>query len=292
MRLFYHFSTHYDGKHLSRVSFKKRYDDICFEWLGGLTVLKHRSAIVRDQLGSHLDKLVEVGFLKSYLISPAETREGFVITFRPGARFASDYNTFYVRRFQGDFQFSFHDESRTIGDPHQVAYLFAEKRTGAKREGIPYVSTKEVETAKDLLAIIPMDQMDDFLAYALSEARRTRFDLQTLGGVRQYVDGYLQGLERRAAERQRQAVREEKETQERLKSDYEQYVRSATEELLQALPSHAREPIEALARSKARPPVGGSGVFSNTLFLLERTRLMIDRYPDKVTKFYLLRIGR
>jgi hypothetical protein len=31
MRLFYHFSTHFDGKHLDRVSFKKRYDDICLD---------------------------------------------------------------------------------------------------------------------------------------------------------------------------------------------------------------------------------------------------------------------
>src|SRR5450631_1668562 len=124
MRLFYHFSTHFDGKHLDRVSFKKRYDDICLEWLGGLTVLKYKSKIISDQLGGHLDQLVKVGFLRSYVVSPAETREGFVITFKPGARFVSDYQTFYVRRHQPDFQFNFHDENQTIGEPHQMAYLF------------------------------------------------------------------------------------------------------------------------------------------------------------------------
>ena len=42
MRLFYHFATHYDGHHLERIVFKKRYDDLCTEWLGGIKVLKHR----------------------------------------------------------------------------------------------------------------------------------------------------------------------------------------------------------------------------------------------------------
>jgi hypothetical protein len=172
MRLFHHFASHYDGRHLDRVSFRKRYDDICVEWLGGLTVLKYKSEIERDQLGTHLNQLVGAGFLKSYAITAAETRKGFVITFRPGARFVSDYNAFYVRRNQGDFQFNFHDENRTIGEPHQLAYLFIEKRTGRKRDGIPYVSSKDVETAKDLLAAIPMEQMDADLTDILDQRDR------------------------------------------------------------------------------------------------------------------------
>src|ERR1700731_80311 len=109
--------------------------------------------------GGHLDQLVKVGFLRSYVVTPAETREGFVITFRPGARFVSDYQTFYVRRHQGDFQFNFHDENQAIGEPHQVAYLFVEKRTGQKRDGIPYVSSRDVETAKELLRTVSLDRM-------------------------------------------------------------------------------------------------------------------------------------
>src|SRR5450756_39510 len=87
MRLFYHFATQYEGRHLDRVIFKKRYDDICAEWLGGITVLKHRSKILGEQLGIHLDQLVSLGFLRSYALTPAESRDGFVLTFRPGERF-------------------------------------------------------------------------------------------------------------------------------------------------------------------------------------------------------------
>ena len=285
LRLFYHFATHYDGKHLERVSFKKRYDDICLEWLGGLTVLKYRSDIVRDQIGSHLSQLVELGFLRSFDIAPAETRKGFVITFRPGARFLSDYNTFYARRFQGDFQFNFHEENRTIGDPHQVAYMFVEKRTGQKREGIPYVSTKDVQTAKDLLATIPIDQMSDFLDFALSEARKTRFDLQTLGGVRQYLNGYSEVLERRKAEVARTAAYQARQREENLRSDYNYYLRAAAAALFQSLPRHEQIELEASAQSKTRTPMGGTGFLAKTLFVLERDRLTIERYPGKVLSF-------
>src|SRR5712692_5281375 len=59
MRLFFHFANRYDGHHRNRLSFPKRYDDICAEWLGGLTVHKHKSIIERDQLGPHLRQLTQ-----------------------------------------------------------------------------------------------------------------------------------------------------------------------------------------------------------------------------------------
>src|SRR6202162_5615683 len=173
VRLFFHFATTFDGRHREGVQFRKRYDDICEEWLGGLTVLRHRSKILGEQLGSHLDQLVALGFLASYALTPAENREGFVLTFRPGSAFFTDYQRFYGNRFSGDVQFKFHDERQSIGEPHRVAYLFAERRTGRKHDGVPYVSTKDVETAKEILALVPVVEVPDFLDYALAEAEKT-----------------------------------------------------------------------------------------------------------------------
>src|SRR5258708_38066085 len=126
MRLFFHFSTHYDGHHRDRVGFKKRYDDICAEWLGGLTVLKHKSKIAGEQLGAHLDQLVQAGFLASYSIAPAERREGSVLTFRPGATFFAEYQRVSANRSQAGFQFKLHDAGQTIVEPLQGDYLFLE----------------------------------------------------------------------------------------------------------------------------------------------------------------------
>src|ERR1700681_4709614 len=57
MRLFFHFANLYDGASIERLGLQKRYDDICSEWLGGLTVLKFRSKIEQEQLGPHLRRL-------------------------------------------------------------------------------------------------------------------------------------------------------------------------------------------------------------------------------------------
>src|SRR3984957_17036416 len=236
MRLFYHFATHYDGHHLERIVFKKRYDDICAEWLGGITVLKHRSRILGEQLGTHLDQLVSMGFLRSYALTPAESRDGFVLTFRPGDRFKADYQTFYPRRSPGEVRFTFHDENRGIGDPHRVAYLFMEKRSGHKPDATAYVSSKDVETAKELLAHLKLPQIPDFLDYALAEAGKTRFDLQTLGGVRQYLNGYRENLQRRFAANMAAEARQSDQRQTQLRLDYDQYRRTEGQRVFNGLP--------------------------------------------------------
>src|SRR5450759_307015 len=285
MRLFYHFATHYDGHHLDRIVFKKRYDDICTEWLGGITVLKHRSKILGEQLGTHLDQLVSLGFLRSYALTPAGGRDGFVLTFRPGDRFKQDYQSFYTRRSPGEARFTFHDENRSIGDPHRVAYLFMEKRTGRKPDAAAYVSSKDVETAKELLAHLSMAQIPDFLDYALAEAGKTRFDLQTLGGVRQYLNGYQQTSERRTATKTAAEARQSEHRQTQLRMDYDQYRRTEAQLLFEKLPPGEQTEIEALARAKLSAGGPISDYMAQTLIRVERLRLMIERHPGDIIDF-------
>lgn len=285
MRLFYHFSTSYDGHHLERIVFKKRYDDICSEWLGGLTVLKHRSKIVSEQLGTHLEQLVRLGFLRSYTLTPAESRGGFVLTFRPGDQFKSDYRTFYARRAAGEVKFTFHDESRETGDPHRVAYLFMEKRTGRKSDASAFVSSKDVQTAKDLLGHVSIAQIPQFLDYALAEARKTRFDLQTLGGVRQYLQGYLETLERRQSGKAAAEARRAEERQTQLRLDYDQYRRDEALRLFNNLPANERASIEALARAKLSSEGPIAAYMTQTLIRVEKLRVTIERYPGGILDF-------
>lgn len=285
MRLFYHFSTHYDGHHLERIAFKKRYDDICSEWLGGITVLKHRSKILGEQLGTHLDQLISLGFLRSYALTPAEGREGFVLTFRPGDQFKADYRIFYTRRSPGEVRFTFNDENREIGDPHRVTYLFMEKRTGRKPDATAYVSSKDVQTAKELLAHLSMAQVPEFLDYALAEAGKTRFDLQTLGGVRQYLQGYLQARERLQSSKATADARRSEEHQTQLRLDYDQYRRSEAQRLFEQLPAGERVAIETLARSNLNSKGRISDFMAPTLMRMEKLRLVLERYPAGIEDF-------
>jgi hypothetical protein len=200
MRLFFHFANLHDGRNGEHLFFRKHYDDICTEWLDGLTILKHKSKIVREQLGQHIGQLVAAGFLASYMVKKAENGDGLFIVFRPGVGFFEDYERFYRRRHQGELQWAFYGDRQQISEPLKVAYLFAEKRTGHPADSIAFVPTKDVETAKLILATLGFDDVPAFLDYALAEAKKTNFDIQTLGGTKHYLASFLALRQRKAAD--------------------------------------------------------------------------------------------
>ena len=253
MRLFFHFANLYDGRNRTQLVFAKRYDDVCTEWLGGLVVVQHKSKI-EERLGSHLAQLVQVGFLSSYSIDRARTLPqsgNFVLTFRPGAVFFEDYDRFYRRRQQGGLQSDFRTDQREIGTPLQVAYLFAEKRTGQAVASIAYVNSKDVETAKQLLREVSFEEMPRFLDYALSAARMTNFDVQSLGGIKQYLGSYkasqVAAIDKRDREQQEQTRK--KAEVERLA--YDAHRRKQATYVFENLPRHNQKLIREQAHRMA-----------------------------------------
>jgi len=285
MRLFFHFANLYDGHHRTRLTFSKRYDDICAEWLGGLDVRPYQSLIERDQLGPHLRQLVKAEFLASYTITEAKGRSGFVIMFRPGSAFFADYDRFYRRRERGSIQFDFHADRQQIAEPLKVAYLFVEKRNGRANAGIPYVPSKDVETAKHLLARVPFADIPDFLDYALGEAKKTRFDVQTLGGLKQYLSHYQERRVERAAAKATEARRKADEKATQLRMDYDRFRRAAIDRLFASLPAKERAMIEAAARTRAPHYGRGNGSLAQTMFEIERARMTAERHPSKIPSF-------
>ena len=175
--------------------------------------------------------------------------------------------------------------SRLDADHPENGVLIPCRNTGRKHDGAAYVSSKDVETAKELLAHLNMEQMPDFLDYALAEAGKTRFDLQTLGGVKQYLNGYLQIRQQRAAAKVTAAARQAEERQTRLRMDYDQYRRSAAENLFQGLPPDEQAAIEALARSKSKSDGRGAGYMAKTLLRMEKVRLTAERHAGKIFDF-------
>lgn len=275
MRLFFHFANLYDGHHEKRLVFAKRYDDICHEWLGGIQVLKYRSKIEGEQLGRHLRQLVALGFLASYAIEPARGREGLVITFRPGAVFFADYARFYHRRESAAVGFDVVSDQAQLGDPLKVAYLFAEKRTGKPLKGIPYVPSKDVETARHFLAHLAFNDIPGFLDFALRRAKSTRFDVQTLGGLKQYLNEYLDNRRRKVATDQ---FRNNEEQATRYRIEYDHFRKQAADRIFKNLPAKERIEIEATAKKTALS-TGRPGALAETMLRIERVRIVAERYP-------------
>jgi hypothetical protein len=291
MRLFFHLANLYDGANRQRLVFQKRYDDICIEWLGGLTVLTHRSKIIGEQLGHHLDQLAHAGFLSSYRIEGAKTqgKGGFTISFVPGAMFFDDYNRFYRRREQGRTQWDSGIEHKETSEPLKVAYLFAEKRTGHPVASIAFVPSKDVETAKQLLAELPAGELPAFFDYALAEARKTDFDVQTLGGIKQYLPSYTARKKYQAAEKVRDAARQRMAQKDAEQQAYDTFRRSQAADILEGLPQTERDIIEAQARAHAAKFTGS---LRDTMIDFGKLRFTIERHADKLMTFEQWKVDR
>lgn len=284
MRLFFHFANLFDGHHRARLTFQKRYGDICTEWLGGLKVLPHRSMINRDQLGPHLRNLMNVGFLGSYNIVKATRGDGFVIVVRPGATFFADYDRFYRHRSQGDLQFDFHGERKEVTEPIKFAYRFIERRSGQPLKAIPYVSSKEVETAKQILEQVSYEDAPAFLDHALAAAKKTHFDVQSLGGLRQYISSFLEGREKRASSKAAARGRQDAERQDADRRAYDQFRREMADELFAILPAHEQSVIENLARAK-QSKTHRQGPLAQTILAIERARIAAERHAGRIPSY-------
>jgi hypothetical protein len=274
-----------DGHHKDRLSFPKRYDDLCAEWLGGLTVHKHRSIIERDQLGSHLRQLIQVGFLTSYHIAVAKNGNGFIIVFRPGHSFFADYDGFYRHRMHGEIQMNFDGDHRETTEPLKVAYMFIEKRTGRPLKDIPYVSSKEVDNAKQLLSQLSFENIPDFLDYAIAQANKTQFDMQSLGAVKQYLNGYAEARASRAAAKTAQTTRQAQDRETEARMDYDRFRRAAADQLFTSLTADEQSIIEGLARSKSSQATWNKGSLAEIMHGTIKARITIERHPGKIPSF-------
>jgi hypothetical protein len=279
MRCFFHFANLYTGVNRTRLVFQKRYDDVCIEWLGGLTIYNHRSLIERDQLGSHLTQLVTAGFLSSYEIVKAKGQDGFVLTFKPGQKFFEDYDRFYRRRAQGELQWELRADEQEIGEPLKVAYLFAERRTGQPVASIAFVNSKDVDTAKQLLTEITFEEAPAFVDFALREAAKTNFDVRTLGGLRRYLAGFKARQTTRAAAEERKATEQRRE-EDRL--SYDAYRRTKVAAIFETLPAAERQKIELLARQAA---AGFGGSLAEAMFATKRSQITAQRHSDRIKTF-------
>jgi hypothetical protein len=275
MRLFFHFANLY-VRPTQHLAFQKRYEDICAEWLGGLTVHAHRSVVEHNQLGPHLRQLVATGFLSSYSIEKSKGAAGLVIGFQPGTAFYEDYDRFYRRRPRGARTVDAIPDKREIGEPLKLAYLFAEKRTGQRVSSVTFVNSKDVSTAKQILAEITFDEAPAFLDFALAAARGTNFDVQTLGGLRQYLARY-KAREATAAGATKARIASKRGEDERLAFD--RYRRDEAATVFRSLPAKERQVIDQLARQAA---AGFKGSLRDTMSGRFCAQITERRHPGRI----------
>lgn len=201
-RLFFHFSNIYNpqrGTKRSHLCYHKDYEAICREWLGGLKPQKHRSQIMRDQLGRHLDAVIRSGLIRKCDITKRADGSGFKLTFYPGPGFFEDYEAYYVRRDRPE-RTAADQVLDEIREPMQVVAYFHEL-LGHKDTTF---QEKEVEYARVLLRDHSLQEVRDLTAYAVEQARSTGFDARWFNAVSKYRGGWQQDQARRRAYEERQ----------------------------------------------------------------------------------------
>ncbi len=134
-RLYLHFSNLYENQYdRATLRFEKDYAQMCGEWLGGLTVYKHKSRITQ-QLAPHLKALVGEGLLRSASIDRRADGKGFKVTFRPGNEFFADYEHFYPSKAKV-LPFEDSAERDHIQKPLELARYFYGKRPRIPDPGV------------------------------------------------------------------------------------------------------------------------------------------------------------
>lgn len=280
VRLFFHFANLYDGTNSAALAFLKRYDRICAEWLGGLSARAHRSQLV-EQLGPHLDQLRAIGFLSGCNIAKAKGQPGFVLTFRPGQAFFDDYARFYRRSTRtGDRKAALPQKAET-DETLRAAYCFAERLNSRPTGSIAFVTSKDKETARRLLEHISLAEMPSFIDYALAEAKRTNFDVQTIGGIKQYLGPYLVARERQEAVKARSGAIATTNSQEAERHAQEAQKQLVARRYFDRLPKAVQDGIRAEAVARARKFSGSLGERMTDHHIAQITA---TRYSDAISK--------
>jgi hypothetical protein len=260
--VYFHFSNLYSKKKSKDFSFQKDYADICHNRLGGLKVAKYRAFILRDQLGRHLEALKKTRLIKSYEVEKNASSDGFNIILRPGSGFFEDYERFYSRRMQAELPFTLAIDENTIQKPQEIVLHFHQQLDGPNATSEFGFSEKESAFAASLLEKHTIEETKAFIAFGIAEAKKTNFEIRSLGGLKKYYALYAKELQKKAKEKTQDA--EERKTLEkaRRQSEYEAYRAAEITRLRSALPSDELERMENAIRADLEAKHKGSKIFT------------------------------
>lgn len=256
-RLYFHFSN-INREHTRETFpvFRKAYEDICAEWLSGLTPLKHRSRILQEQLGRHLEQLKALKLIASYDVVKRKDGAGFNLECFPGTAFFDDYERFYRTELAAAPNAPLRLMPPQTPEAELASYFYQKKYGAHSADAGASPSQGDLELARTLLQRHTVVEGRKFIDFGLNEANTTNFDVRTFRGIAQYHGAFLAQLEARArtksedATRRKDAQLEQREEQLRLR--YEDFKRDTLDQIRAALPPASLTALEAEMIAKLR----------------------------------------
>lgn len=277
-RLFFHFSTRYSNEGEKAFPWVKDYATICKEWLGGLAIKRYKSK-VQEQLGPHLDAIINTGLIQRFDIFKNSDSSGFNFIFYPGKGFFEDYENFYVKHPQIQIQFSHTTDEQKIQKPLELVAYFYERLYGNQetQQSLMF-SVKETEFAAMLLQNHSFEEAKELVDYALTQAPRTKFEMRSFGAIRTYLKSWLGSREDNKQRKQRELQLQQDAQAVRLRERYEAFRRSEIAKLRESLPPEELKRLEGaalaeLAKENPNPITLRLGV------TIKLNALLAERYP-------------
>ncbi len=240
-RLFYHIANLYSDRlrnksirgerQKKRFSYTKDYADVCTQWLGGLKVHRYRSKILADQLGPFFKALEQKKLIESYAVDKNAKGDGFNLTFTPGTGFFEDYRQFYARYLQIEMPFEKTPPVEQGETPLALVAAFYNRLYPAGTPDEMVFSDSETALARTLLETYSFDELQDLIAFTLTRAQETHFAIQTFGGMKNFINGWLEVRAKRQTKRKREQEQEAAAHAKHLRDQYNAYITHAVAEL-------------------------------------------------------------
>ena len=246
-RLFFHFSNLYSLKRAKDFTYTKSYTAVCTTWLGGLKVLRFRSDIQRDQLGRHLAALKQTTLISDYEIEKNTRGDGFNLVVRPGEGFFEDYERFYLKHLEIDQEYHKDEERKKQEQPLRMVEKFYQNLYHRGDLSGLVILDKEIEYAKTLLATYSAEEITDLILYTIDAAGRTKFAIRSFGGVKVYVNAWLDEKATRAKQVAKQQKQDAQKKEQKLRDQYELWWREQVVRLRESAPA---EEIAALEETE------------------------------------------
>lgn len=260
--LYFHFSNLYSKSNSKNVVFRKEYKEICRTWLGGLKALPYRSKILQEQLGRHLEAVKKTRLIKNYAIEKKADGDGFNLICHAGPGFFDDYEHFYRRRMQYELPFTFAVDENTIQKPLEIVLYFHQQLNGSDVTPEFGFSEKETTFASSLLEKHSEDQVKAFVDYGIAEAKKTNFEIRSIGGLKKYYAPYLKALQEKEKAKERQGEEQKKREEARHHNAYEAYRATEITRIRATLSPQEIGQIENDVRQELEAKHPGAKIFS------------------------------
>lgn len=219
-RLFFHFSNLYSLKRSKDFTYTKSYAAVCTTWLGGLKVLRFKSDIQRDQLGRHLEALKQTTLISDYEIEKNTRGDGFNLVVRPGEGFFEDYERFYLKHLEIDREYHKDEERKKQEQPLRMVEKFYQNLYHRGDLSGLVILDKEIEYAKTLLGTYTPEEVGELIFYTLDTASRKKLEIRSFGGVKIFLNAWL---DEKATKAKRAALQQKRATQEKEQKLRDQY---------------------------------------------------------------------